>query len=134
MGWSTDLFCNISYNRKTYNNKYEVEQDYADISDQLKTAESSLRDLVMMTEPYKFFNDEDGDMFDIIQTKFNETLSLFKELHEEKMLLEFLIDNWDVCHTKEGLAIAPPEGIGWGKAFLDGDFIKSTRNKEDFNE
>ena len=25
MSWSTELFCNISYNRETFNSKYEVE-------------------------------------------------------------------------------------------------------------
>lgn len=27
MGWQTDLVCRISFNRKSYNNLYEVEED-----------------------------------------------------------------------------------------------------------
>ena len=32
MGWSTELFCNISYNRKTFNSKIEVEDEISDLT------------------------------------------------------------------------------------------------------
>ena len=36
MGWSTELFCNISFNRKTYNSLSEVESDIEETKDILQ--------------------------------------------------------------------------------------------------
>ena len=44
-----------------------------------------------------------------------------------------LKENWTKCHDENGLAIDPPNGIGWDTAFLDGDFVKTVKypNSED---
>ena len=38
-----------------------------------------------------------------------------------------LLENWDNCHTKEGLAIYPPDNVDWKTAYLHGDFVHSTK-------
>ena len=55
-------------------------------------------------------------------------LEEIEEYYYELIKLEYRRGNWDNCHTKEGLAINAPEEITWETAYLDGDFIKGTKN------
>ena len=56
MGWSTELFCNISFNKKTYNSLYDVERDIEECKDLMKVCVDKLRALALMTEPQKMLN------------------------------------------------------------------------------
>lgn len=128
MSWATNLFCNIEFNRKTYNYKYEVEQELEDITKQIETCKQSLRDLAVMTEPNKFYNKEEYvSPYDFVHQEFNSSIELLEELVVEQYELNLLLYNWDKCHNKDGLAIDPPEDIHWNTAFLDGDFVKSVK-------
>ena len=133
MGWSTDLFCNIHYNRKSYNSKYEVEQDLEEANDMIKYFTNKLRNLAYITEPQKLFNCKDCEGYDlnpidVINQEFEEALEGLEEYYYDKFTLSYLIDNWDYCHNEEGLAIDPPEGISWNTAFLDGDFVRTVKH------
>ena len=59
MGWQTDLFCNITFNRETYNNLYEVEDRISELEGYVNTCKKEIRNLAIMTEPEKFYNKED---------------------------------------------------------------------------
>ena len=79
MGWSTDLFCNIHYNRKSYNSKYEVEQDLEEANNMIKYFTNQLHNLAVMTEPQKLLNCKDCEGYDlnpvdVISREFNEAL------------------------------------------------------------
>ena len=132
MAWSTELFCNISYNRETFNSKYEVEDKLNTVNKYINDCKKVLRDLAIMTEPNKFFNDNpDSDPYNQITINFEDTIELLEEYYIEKYKLLLLLDNWENCHNKEGLAIYPPDNIDWNTAYLHGDFVKSTKYPTD---
>lgn len=131
MGWSTELFCNISFNRKTYNSLGEVESDIEEMKDILQRYKDKIKAYAVMTEPDKMikFDDESYDnLLSQVDGEVSDMLEEMEEYYYELIKLEYLRDNWDNCHTKEGLAINAPEGITWETAYLDGDFIKGTKN------
>lgn len=126
MGWYTELFCNITFNKETYNTKEEVLDRIDDLNRYIAVAKSELRDLVVMTEPSKF-SEKDEDPYCWLINTFNSNLELLEEYTIELYKLNLLLSNWDICHTKEGLAIDPPEGIHYDSAFLSGDFVNSVK-------
>lgn len=126
MGWYTELFCNITFNKETYNTKEEVLDRIDDLNRYIATCKSELRDLVVMTEPSKF-SEKDEDPYCWLINTFNSNLELLEEYTIELYKLNLLLSNWDACHTKEGLAIDPPEGVHYDSAFLSGDFVNSIK-------
>lgn len=131
MGWSTELFCNISFNRKSYNSLYEVESDIDELKKEIGTCKDSLQSLVFMTEPDKFYNKEEYDSaLSWVRSEYNNNINLLEELQYDLFKLEFLRDNWENCHNDEGLAIPAPDDIKWDTAYLEGDFVRTTENKE----
>jgi len=130
MGWGTTLNCNIYYNRKTYNDIDEVERDLEDLNKCIFTCKQELRDLAIMTEPSKYYNPEEyNNSYDFINQTVINDLELLDEYIVERDHLQILILNWDKCH-KDGLGIAPIDGIHWDSAFISGDFIKTDKNPD----
>lgn len=125
MGWTTDLFCNITFHKETYNSKYEVESEIEELSHSIKDNEEYLKKLVFITEPNKFFPD---DTFYSIDSAVKDTLEILQEDYIKKYKLELLLDNWEMCHTEDGLAIDPPDDMGYDTAYLSGDFVKSVKH------
>jgi hypothetical protein len=132
MGWQTDLFCNITFNRETFNSKYDVENKIEEETRTLNYAKNRLRNLVYMTEPNKFCPPEQ-DTIIFVENEFNDTLETIEECTSNLVKLYILLDNWDYCHDKNGLAINPPDSITWKTAYLDGDFVKTVK-RPDANE
>ena len=128
MSWSTELFCNISFSRETYNNKFEVEDKINELERCILIAKNDLRDLVIMTEPNKYCPEGDDTLCWVINT-YKDVLELIEEYTIELYKLNLLLDNWDKCHDINGLAIAPPENITYKSAYLSGDFINRVNNE-----
>lgn len=129
MGWSTELFCNISFNKETYNTIYKVEEDLEESERLIKYYINRLRELALITEPSKMFNCKDCggydlDPVDIISTKFDEYINELNGEYYKCFKLRYLKENWDKCHNEDGNAITPPDNIHYDSAFIDGDFIK----------
>lgn len=128
MAWSTELFCNISYNRETFNSKYEVEDKLETVNKCIDGCKKTLRDLALMTEPNKFFNDDpDSNTYYQITKEVEDNMELLDEYYTERYKLSLLLENWENCHNKEGLAIDPPENISWNTAYLHGDFVRTVK-------
>ena len=131
MGWSTELFCNISFNRKTYNSLYEVESDIEEMKDILQRYKDKIKAYAVMTEPDKMikFDDESYDnLLSQVNDEVSDMLNEMEEYYSELIKLQYLKENWDNCHDEKGLAIAAPENIHWDTAYLEGDFVKSNKN------
>lgn len=129
MGWSTDLFCTLSFNRKTYNHRYEVESDLDEARAIKRTSKERLRELAFMTEPQKFCHPEET----AAEYLSNELYSCFEGLEDalrEEFMLECLLDNWDSCHNDKGQAVYGPKEVKWDSAFLRGDFVKTDKDTE----
>ena len=126
MGWQTDLFCNITFNRETFNSLSSVEDKIAELNEYIRYNTGVLRAYALMTEPDKLLSlAEDEDPIDRINRTVDETLEELEMAYIERWKLEMLRENWSHCHTKDGLAINPPDGITWKTAFLNGDFVKT---------
>lgn len=128
MGWSTDLFCNINFHKETYNSLYEVEEKIDEYHHLIDICKSTLRKLAYMTEFDKFYNKDDyNNADDYLSRELHDSLDELEDYYHELFKLEYLRDNWDACHNKEGLAINPPEDIKWNSAYLSGDFVNSVK-------
>lgn len=128
MSWETRLFCSINYNRETFNSKYDVEDRLKEVNEGIDICKNTLRNLVYMTEPNKFYNKDDyHSPLHFIEEEFNNSMETLEGLYYDKVKLEFLIDNWDNCHNEEGLGIDPPEGVKWNTAYIDGDFVRTIK-------
>ena len=75
--------------------------------------------------------DNVSDTFEWIGSKLSCYFKELEECYYEKFTLELLLENWDKCHNEEGLAIPPPDDMEYDTAYLDGDYIETTKNKED---
>lgn len=131
MGWTTELFTNITYNRKSYNHLSEVENDYENVCDMIKHFEGDLRSVALITEPKKFCEEEQDPMW-YLTNKVSECLEELQDLYVERYKLGILIDEWKNCHDAEGYAIPKPDNINWNTSFLEGDYVKTKENKDDF--
>ena len=127
MGWSTDLFCNICFNHKTYNHKSEVENDLEEAKDLKKMAKDRLRELVFMTEPQKFC-DQDETPQEFLSGELHNQFEALEEAIQDECRLYYLLDNWDACHNDKGQAIYGPKEVECDSAFLRGDFIKTDKD------
>lgn len=129
MSFSTDLFCRISFNRATYNDLSDVEEEIEAAKRAISNVKREIESLVFMTEPNKMFKAEEGEnVFDIISNRLHQCFEILTESSEELFKLEYLRDNWDACHdAKTRLAIPLPESIDYDAAFLEGDFVKSLK-------
>lgn len=124
MGWSTELFCNITFNKETFNSKVEVQDKIEELEAYLQNSKDHLRDLLMMTEPGKFCP-ENYDPLIWLRNEFQDAVDSIEEYSVELYKLRTLLVNWDTCHNEDGLAINPPKGINLETAFLSGDFVKT---------
>ena len=82
MGWSTKLFCNISFNRETFNSKIEVQDKIEEIETYIQNAKDRLRDLLMMTEPGKFCP-ENYDPLIWMRNEFQERMEHYDMVKQE---------------------------------------------------
>lgn len=126
MGWSSELFCNVSFNKEAFNSKYEVANRIEENELSIRYAEERIKNLVMITEPKKFI-DEEYDPISYLSNECKEELEIIKDYAIENYKLSLLLENWDNCHNEEGLAIDPPETVKWNTAYFTGDFVKSVK-------
>lgn len=135
MGWSTELFCNLSFNRETFNSKHEVEDRIDEVKQYLQYAREQVRDFSLMTEPAKFCP-ENYDPIIWVRNEVTDALNDIEEYSIELYKLNILLDNWDRCHNSDGLGIDPPDGIGWNTAFITGDFVETIKypNSNDISQ
>lgn len=134
MSFSTDLFCGITFNRATYNDLSDVEEEIEAAKRAISNVKREIESLVFMTEPDKMFKAEEGEnVFDIISERLQQCFEILTESSEELFKLEYLRDNWDACHdAKTGLAIPLPENIDFDAAYLDGDYVRTIKNKNGY--
>lgn len=125
MSWSTELFCNITFNRETFNSKSEVEERIEEIERYSQRVRDQIRDLAMMTEPQKFCP-ENYDPIIWLRNEIQDSLDALEEGTIDLYKLNLLLENWSSCHDEKGLAIEPPDEVRNG-AFLEGDFVKTTK-------
>lgn len=126
MGWETNLFCNLTFNRQTFNSKESVQDRIDELEEEVMAAKAAIKNLILMTEPKKFCPD-DREPLHWLAEEYNECMEVIIDNTIEIYKLLVLLDNWDHCHNEEGLAINPPDDINWRTAYLDGDFVNTVK-------
>ena len=125
MSYSTDLSCCISFLRKTYKTKEDVQEDLDETRSNIRAAKETITKLVYMTEPNKFFKASGGEsVLDIVAEELQSAFDSLEEAQIEECRLTILLDEWENCHDENGKAIQPPDNIDCMTAFLSGDYIK----------
>lgn len=134
MSTETSLFCNINFVGSSYNSLWQVEEEIKNLEKYYAQCKQELRDLVMITEPQKYFtaNDEKGSVYEQVTERIEQIFESMEEwvckLHD----LYYLRDNCYNCHDKaSGLAIPPPESIGYETAYYHGDYVRTINDKEE---
>lgn len=132
MGWGIYLYPQIYYSKVDFKSKWDVEREIEDTKRVIKMLEDKLMSLVMTTEPDKMMpKDYDGSPLEWLMFSYRELMEgwdeTIKSYYYELWKLEFLHENWDNAHNKDGKAVRPPKGAfkEWDTAYMEGDFIDS---------
>lgn len=128
MGYSTDLWCWLTFYGKSYDTKGQAQEDLDYIKSTIEGYKDKLRAFAVMTEPKKLLKckDIENDDMDPLEYIDIEMNTIFRELEEayiDEYKLEVLIDNWEYCHDKKGKPIKPPKNYNIDTCFIDGDYI-----------
>ena len=124
MSYSTDLWCCISFLRKTYKTKEDVQEDLDEARSNIRAAKETITKLVYMTEPNKFFKASGGEsVLDIVAEELQSAFDSLEEAQIEECRLTILLDEWENCHDENGKAIQPPDNIDCMTAFISGDYL-----------
>lgn len=124
MSYSTDLWCCISFLRKTYKTKEDIQEDLEEARNNIRTAKETITKLVYMTEPNKFFKARSGEsVLDIVAEELQSAFDSLEEAQIEECRLTILLDEWENCHDENGKAIKPPDNINCMTAFISGDYL-----------
>lgn len=122
MGYTTELTTTILFNRKTYKDKWRVEDDLKEVNDDIAKVRQALVALAVTTEPAKVIHtEEDESVIDVVIESANELIDSLIELTAKRDNLETLLYEWNGCHDKDGKPKNTPEGFE--PPYIDGDFI-----------
>ena len=124
MSYGTDLWCCISFLRKTYKTKGDVQEDLDDARDSIRTAKETITKLVYMTEPNKFFNSGSESAMELVNYELQSAFDSLEEAQAEECRLMILLDEWENCHDSDGKAIQPPDNIDGIIAFINVGYLK----------
>lgn len=123
MSWETTLYTGISFSRETYDSKYKVEDALFKVNNSIKKYESDLKNLIFITEPKKFCDEEENPMY-WLSNESDNIMTELKQLYVEKFKLELLLENFDKAYDKHKNQFKPlPDGFKWDDAYIDGDYI-----------
>lgn len=132
MSWSTSLFCQIEFNKQTYNSISEVYDAIWKQKEIINNCKNYIYSLAIMTQPRELLNiDDDRDPIYVISDLVSDTIQDLKEAYVRLYKLELLKDNWNNCHLPDGKAINKPKELSYDTTYLDGDYIKGNLDETD---
>lgn len=119
----TILYTKIHFEGETFNYRWEVENKLRAVQEAYQQAKDTLRDLVFMTDPQKYFTDlEEGEtIYSKVQELFDACMHTLKVTQWDIDNYETLLADWDKCHNENGVAIFPPKDHKYHYMF--GDYI-----------
>lgn len=133
MSWSTELYTSISFNRKTYDALYVIEDDIEEYENLIRLAEKELTELAFITEPQKFC-DEEQSPENYVRQKLENALEILEENLPLLSDLQRLRDAWDKATYMESGKVCfkkRPDDFHWDDAFIEGDYINSNYNDDE---
>lgn len=123
MGWSTELYTSITYNRKTYNTKFQVESDLEEARDAAQRVRERIMQLAAITDPAKYMPEDWSDPLEWLNHALDEALEALEDATIDIWKLEYLLQEWDNCHLPDGSARPMPQGLSMTDSYIWGDFI-----------
>lgn len=115
MGWQTDVVGEITFNRETYNNMYEVDARIEEINKAIRSIENSIF-ILCSSKPKEALNCKDSlgndvHPYEVLNSTLISELDFLKENYYDLFKLQFLKDNWPL---------------------RTGDYVKNINAKEEF--
>ena len=133
MGLETRLTTTLYFNKQTYDALYKVENALEETNNMISYFENKLKNLVTITEPKKFCEDDQDPLW-WIQNEAKEALEELEELYINRFKLQCLKGDWKSCHTEDNEPIHPPKELCNGEygecSYIDGDFILTKAEEE----
>lgn len=130
MGWGTSLYSEIYFDRMTLDSKSKVEESLEKVQMDLIYCRSRIKNLVMMTEPNKFFDDPTKDLMMTLNNEVDEILEWYDDLVVLERKLQQLLFEWDELVDENGKVIIHSVSMDGSessdhyiKPILTGDFI-----------
>lgn len=111
--------------RETFKTKEDVLERIKDCEATIARCQGRLKTLVFMTEPKKFFNDDEDVML-----RLDEELADIMEAYESATILLARLwvfeDAWDESHDEKGRAVLPvnPLDLKNQKTYMGGDYVE----------
>lgn len=123
MGWSTELYTSITYNRKTYNTKFQVESDLEAARAEAQRAKERIRQLAVITDPAKYMPEDWDNPLEWLNSSLDEAMESLEEANIDIWKLEYLLQEWDSCHLPDGSPRPMPKDLSMIDSYIWGDFI-----------
>lgn len=130
MGWGTSLYSEIYFDRLTLDTKNKVEECLEKVQGDLLYCRTRIKNLVLMTEPNKFFTDPTQDLIITLNNEVDELLEWYDDLVILESKLHQLLYEWDELVDEDGkikihsVVVDESEPSDhYVKPILTGDFI-----------
>lgn len=126
MAWETDALIKVSFSRRTFNCKADVESFIEEKKGEIDIAKKTLCTLAYMTEPKKFC-DEEYDPAWWIQRQLDEALETIEVNGYWIGVADHVLEAWDTMHHPDnGLALSDINRGSFDKLQrINGDFVKT---------
>lgn len=102
MGWGTSLYSKIYFDRLTLDTKNKVEECLEKVQGDLLYCRTRIKNLVLMTEPNKFFTDPTQDLIITLNNEVDELLEWYDDLVILESKLQQLLFEWDELVDENG--------------------------------
>ena len=116
---SKDIFiCGTSLRSKS-----ELKSQIEECRESIQNVKEKLRSLVMMTDPQKFFPNEDDIMFRL-NNDFDELMDEYDSAQIKLTLLQEFEDSWNTTHDEKDRAILPLNPLDLKRnSYMGGDYV-----------
>ena len=128
MSYGTYFTTTLIFNKQTFNSVWQVREEYNKISEELADLRAAIHELTVMTEPAKMMSKEEAKYatpYEWVRAQTRDILKEIESLAVQQAKLSLLIDEWSMCHDKDGRPIPPPESLDIdNQSFICGDFVE----------
>lgn len=136
MSYGTYLTTTITFNRETFDHKWQVQDALNKVNESVADARRMIHEMVVMTDPAKMMSPdelENATPYEWLAARTRDLLDEIENLSAEGYRLQLLLDDWSFCHTPDGRPIRPPYSSD-EVSFLEGDYLKGGVSMEELNK
>lgn len=105
-------------------NKQELKRSIKECEETIKQVREKIKSYVFMTEPQKFFPNEDDIMF-YLDREFEELMEEYDRAQINLTRLWEFEESWDETHDEQDRSILPVNPLDMKKSYMGGDYAES---------